>query len=154
MVVSLSIAGCTTSTTSTTDYTDLYNKNSGNNVVKPFYKTTSDRGNDLYVGVTRSSINQSSNITIEHVKSQDEAAKVFVDTVAAYKSDGYTTRPTEYQKFNITTDRVEWQGDKYVDNPQRVGWGTLYNAYVKYEYGSAVHSWLVVNEHGEGVIQH
>lgn len=144
VVTSLSVAGCTSSsntssTTGATDYSDQYNKLVSNEVIiTPFHKITSARDNALYVGVVGA--NRTQNITnrsYEHVKSQDDAAKIFNETVAAYKSNGYVTKSVG--KDPGSTGGRTWTGTKGVKQASVVYW---YNDNV---LGSNQKSWIVVN---------
>ena len=67
----------------------------GSVIEKPFNWTTSDRGNDLFVGVVRNASSQSTTtISYEHVNSQSQAASVFQEIVTAAKNNGYKERPS------------------------------------------------------------
>jgi hypothetical protein len=118
VVTSLSVTGCT-SLTGSADLTDVFNKwysNSKNTtIVTPFHKNTSAHGNDLYVGVTNLRGN-TTKISIEFAKSEEDAAQVFNDTVAAFTSNG---RVTESLKPASSTDGrnpgLTWVGAKGVE---------------------------------------
>lgn len=75
-------------------YTTLWTDR-GSVIEKPFRETTSDRGNDLFVGVVRNASRQSTTtISYEHVNSQSQAASVFQEIVTAAKNNGYKERPS------------------------------------------------------------
>jgi hypothetical protein len=140
IVASLSVAGCTTNKTSSTvnDYSSFYNKAWTDVVIeKPFYKNTSVRGNDLYVGVIRNASGETytGTISFEHVGSQAEAAHVYKETVASNINDGYVPNA-----FNTSADYPtpieRWQGD----NGNR-------HMYVAYYYSPDVSSWVVEKQY-------
>jgi hypothetical protein len=144
VVASLLVAGCTSSsntssTTGATDYSDQYNKLVSNEaIITPFHRITSAHGNDLYVGVVGA--NRTQNITnrsYEHAKSKDDAAQIFNETVAAYKSNGYVTKSV--RSALGPTGGQTWTGTKGVKQALVVYW---YNDNVM---GSNQKSWIVEN---------
>lgn len=147
VVASLSVAGCTVGIPNTSsptptgttpsplaDYSSFYDKQWSDRVIeKPFYKTLSNDGNDLYVGVIQNASRVgTSTVTFEHVTSQNEAANIFKNIVANAKSAGYTempyTPPSSYQVVG------HW-----------LGWNDVMrkHTYTQYYYGSEVNSWVV-----------
>ena len=137
IIASTSVAGCTVSNYGATDYSGFYDKAWPDRVIeKPFYKTTSDRGNDLYVGVFENASKQySTTVALEHVKSQDEAARVYRDIVAEAISNGYVTRSnTTPTGWPHPVER--WEGNK--------GFNYMY---VMYYNSPDVKSWVVEKEY-------
>ncbi len=149
MMASLSIAGCTSpspspSTTSSsttganvTDYSDHYNKAMGDWVIeKPFYKTISDRGNDLYMGVARNASSQYSHtLAYEHVKTEDDAAAVFDTLVTQAQDSGYTEKSMLQDPYSVDS----WRGVKTVGSTTSV-------VDISYYHSSSVNSWVVQKE--------
>ncbi len=131
VLASSSIAGCIVGAT---DYSGYYDKAWGDRVVeKSFRKTTNDRGNDLYVGVVRNATtNYSATMSLEHVKTQTDAAKIYADTVASAKNDGYISGA--FSSSDVKQDSLvdRWQGTKL-----------LSYMYVTYYYNNDVKSWVV-----------
>jgi hypothetical protein len=147
MVASLSVAGCTIGLPSTSsptptppaDYSSFYDNIYPNRVLeKPFNKTISERGNDLYVGVIRNASQKYTyTITLEHVRSQDEAASVYKDTVAGAIREGYVARSYNTPISDVyPVPRERWQGDK-----------SLSYMNVKYYYYPEVNSWVVEKQY-------
>lgn len=135
MIASLSIAGLMARfAVGATDYCDYYNNAWGDRIVeKQFYKTQSDRGNDLYVGVVRNASSQyPATLSLEHVKTQSDAAKIYTDTVAAAQSAGY---------MSMVFSSSEVKPDLFVERWQ--GTTSLNYLHVTYYYSEAVNSWLV-----------
>ncbi|MGZ4932284.1 MAG: hypothetical protein ACXV5D_09400 [Halobacteriota archaeon] len=146
MMTSLSIAGCTSSSTSNTsstsgtnvtDYSDHYNKAMGDWIIeKPFYKTTSDRGNDLYMGVARNASSQYSHtLAYEHVKTEDDATVVFDTLVTQAQDSGYTEKSMPQDPHTVDA----WRGVKTVGSTTSV-------VDISYYHASSVNSWVVQKE--------
>jgi hypothetical protein len=137
-IASSSVAGCTIGNHEATDYSGFYNNKAWPDrvIVKPFYKTTSDRGNDVYVGVFENATKQYSTTTeLEHVKSQNEAARVYRDIVAGAISNGYVTR-SDTTPTGWPNPVERWGGNK--------GFNYLY---VTYYNSPDVKSWVVEKEY-------
>ena len=136
-IASSSVAGCLIGNHGTTDYSGFYNKAWPDRVIeKPFYKTTSDRGNDVYVGVFENATRQySTTLALEHVKSQNEAARVYRDIVAGAISDGYVTR-SDKTPTGWPNPVERWEGNK--------GFNYMY---VMYYNSPDVKSWVVEKEY-------
>ena len=135
IIASLSVAGLiTVFVAGANDYSDYYNQAWGDRIVeKPFHKTKSDRGNDLYVGVVRNASSQyPATMSFEHVQTQSDAAKIYTDIVDAAKSEGYMSMV--FSSSNLKSDPFveRWQGTT-----------SLNYMHVTYYYNEAVNSWLV-----------
>jgi len=99
-----------------TDYSSHYNSIWEQNVIeKPFYKTTSENGNVMYVGLVRNS-NASSivaggnTITFELVSSQSDAAAIYQNTVTTAANNGYNSTPVSNGQYARITPIQAWQG--------------------------------------------
>lgn len=137
VVTSLSVAGCTTGAK---DYSDSYNKAfSDVGVEKQFYKTTSDQGNEQYIGVIQMPGEQHGmTVVAEHVASQDAAAQLYKDAVATAKADGYVARAFNTSVNSTKTEIIErWQGNR----------GTYSYFYTSYYYRSDLNSWIFWKEY-------
>ncbi len=140
IAVVVSLAVVATLYLSATDYSAYYNTHQGTWVVeKPFYKTTSPRGNDLYVGVIRNATSlYSATVSYEHVKTQSEAANIFADTIANAKASGAHTGSTS--KGSNVAD--EWGGTTSM--------GAMYVSYYQASYGGGTGSFWVVQTNTAG----
>ncbi|MGZ4911372.1 MAG: hypothetical protein ACXV5N_13600 [Halobacteriota archaeon] len=160
MMTSLSIAGCT-STTSTnnsassagqasvvpsqSNLSSHFNQIFGPPaylVETPFTKTVNYRGNDVYTGVARrTDRSQGAGFTavIELVNTQSEAKKLFNDGVAKAQSEGYTYRSDWIAGLNKD------EGKAY-SNEQWAGSYYTMQKYFFYRYDTAASSWIVITE--------
>jgi outer membrane lipoprotein-sorting protein len=117
-VLIVSVTGCTSSTSGTqrsTDYSNYYTSSySANNVVvTPFYKTTSNYGNDFYVGVVRNFFSSPSGprtITLELMPTEAQAGQIYQTTVTDARNAGYVARATAPSGYEVPTVHA-WQGD-------------------------------------------
>jgi hypothetical protein len=163
MIASLSVAGCTVGLPSTSsptptptpipastpvptpvDYSSALTKSveSTNFIMeRPFTKSASERGNDVYKGVGRNSTNPGSasvTLVFEVTKSQSEAKKVYDGAVATKLNEGYTANPSQaanYKAHNPGVTEV-WAGSS----------GTK-GFLCYYDYNTAIfNSWEVIQQ--------
>ncbi|MGZ4864866.1 MAG: hypothetical protein ACXV7G_09655 [Halobacteriota archaeon] len=165
LIASLSIAGCTSSTPTTESaspvaqasntatqaqnsdlssyFSQTYFGSGGTTIIeKPFTKSVSYRGNDVYTGVVRRTdrpIGAGFTAVIELAKTKADAKKLFNSAVTKAQGEGYTYRPDWVAQLQNEEDAT----------PANEMWCGSYGHYDKtvyYEYDSAANSWLVVTE--------
>jgi len=110
-------------------------------VVRPFTKSTNERGNDVYKGITKNSSKSGSlemTTVIELTRSKGETKQLFDKMVAQKINEGFTPRPdwiaaSKAESPNLTD---AWYGQQY-------GSGEFF---VVYYYDSYASSWLFLTE--------
>jgi hypothetical protein len=165
VIASLSVAGCTVGLPSTSsptptstptpvptvstptpqaDYSSYFDKwfESGNAIMdRPFTKSTNQRGNDVYKGITRNvSKPESSKMTtvVELTKSKAEAKQLYDQTVAQKINEGFTSSP-----YWIAIYKAWWP--QLTDIWVGVRSGQEYT--VSYQYNTYVYpSWMLTSE--------
>ncbi len=122
-------------------YTSLYlgSFTDSHPIAKPFYKTISERGNDLYIGELTSGEYISITEMYEHVKSQEEAVSVYNKIVASAIDDGYVKDNSFSSSKLQHRELYGWKGN--VD--AWYGKKEPYSLIVAYYYNPDVHSWAV-----------
>jgi hypothetical protein len=170
ILASLSVAGCTVGVPSTSsptptatptptptstpipapvDYSSSFNKNfegAGAIMERPFTKSTNQRGNDVYKGITRNTaLAESSKMTtvVELTKSQAEAKQLYDQTIAQKLSEGFIVNHAWIAQA------------KAADPGQTDIWAGSSSAgqqfYAAYGYISYVYSWTFMTESGTKV---
>jgi hypothetical protein len=108
-------------------------------ITKPFNKTLSERGNDLYVATlenTRTFLRFT--ISFEHTKDESDASIVYAKTVQSAQDSGYETQASKAQLvvmvFHDRPAVVEcWMGGKSVDHSLAIA----------YYYDSQLSAWVI-----------
>ena len=129
------------STQNATDYSSYYNTAYGTHgvVVTSFYKTTSDNGNDLYVGVVRnfsSPQSEPNTITLEICTSQSQAAQIYQTAVTNATNAGYVARTTA-PVFNHPITQG-WQGDNAYNDYKMIAY---------YQDANVGNAWVVETQY-------
>ena len=139
----LSGASASASPTSTADYSSYFDTafvNGNSTVTQPFTKSTNERGDDVYTGITKNpSASSTMTTVVELTKSEAGAQQLYNQTVAQKQSEGFTLRSdwvatTKARNPSIIED---WEGQQSSTGQQFDVW---------YLYDSHVVSWLFVTE--------
>jgi hypothetical protein len=133
--------------TPTTDYSRYFDTwfGSGNAIMmRPFTKSTNERGNDFYTGVMRnSSLSERYAVTVvvELTKSKDQAKLLYDQTVAQKQNEGFVARPDwiAQVKGEFPYLAEDWEGQQY-SSEQTIS--------VSYHYDSYPSSWLFCTQAG------
>ena len=123
------------------DYSSYYNRlweGSGMIVDRPFSKSTSVRGNDVYMGIIRNATQpQAVGITTveELTKSQNESKQLYDQYIASRLNEGFTLRPDWVARLNASGYNEVWSGQN-----------GAHEFTVMYRYFPPVQSWEVTTE--------
>jgi len=125
------------------DYSSYFDTNFVNahaTVIQPFTKSTNERGDSVYAGITHNpSVSYTMTTVIELTKSQAEAKQLYDPTVAQALNQGFVLRSdwAAQMKANYPGVSEVWDG-------QQSSTGLEFS--VQYYYDAHVASWLVVTE--------
>ncbi len=135
-------SGASASAKPSADYSSYFTtdfENGNSTVTQPFTKSTNERGDDVYTGITRNPSGTPWTTIVELTKSQTDAKQLYDQTVAQKQSEGFVLRSDWVATAKAQNPSITevWEGQQYSS-----GLG----CYAEYEYDSHVASWLFVTE--------
>jgi len=137
----LSGASASATPTPNTDYSSYFDTtfvNSNSTVTQPFAKSTNERGDDVYAGITRNPSGTPWTTVVELIKSQAGAKQLYNQTVEEKQREGFTLRSDWVAQDMAQFPYTEvWVGQQSVSGQAFM---------VAYYYDSHVASWLLITE--------